>query len=209
MATERYEARTAPAGLALVQDLVNTHAVQRGGTDLLPDRASAEARLRAAAGEWARGRGLEVPELSLTEADVVALRTLRDAVEEVLAVPAGQRPVQGSDTPVGTSWRTQVGLVTDDEGRVGMAPVGTGAGWLESAVWSEILLAQQNGEWSRLKLCREPGCRSAFYDTSRNGSGVWHNVRSCGNIANLRASRTRRKMRSATDGDAAGEGLDD
>jgi predicted RNA-binding Zn ribbon-like protein len=208
MATERYEARTAPAGLALVQDLVNTHTVQRGGTDLLPDRGSAEAWLRTAAGEWARSRGLEAPELSLTEADVAALRALRDVVQELLAVPAGQRPVQGIDTPVGTRRRTQVGVVSDDEGRVGMAPVGTGAGWLESAVWSEILLAQQNGEWSRLKLCREPGCRSAFYDTSRNGSGVWHNVRSCGNIANLRASRTRMEVRAAADGDATGEGLD-
>ena len=59
------------------------------------------------------------------------------------------------------------------------------------------LLAQQTGAWSRLKLCRESGCRSAFYDTSRNGSGVWHNVRSCGNIANLQTSRARKKTRTA------------
>ncbi len=53
--------------------------------------------------------------------------------------------------------------------------------------------AQHDGGWSRVKLCREPRCRSAFYDASRNGSAVWHNVRVCGNITNLRASRARRK----------------
>jgi predicted RNA-binding Zn ribbon-like protein len=40
----------------------------------------------------------------------------------------------------------------------------------------------------RVKLCR-----SAFHDGSRNGSGVWHNVRTCGNTADLRASRARRR----------------
>jgi predicted RNA-binding Zn ribbon-like protein len=77
---------------------------------------------------------------------------------------------------------------------VGIGPEGTDSGWLASAVWSEILLAQLTGTWARLKLCREPGCRSAFYDTSRNHSGLWHDVHSCGNINNLRASRSRRRL---------------
>jgi predicted RNA-binding Zn ribbon-like protein len=67
---------------------------------------------------------------------------------------------------------------------------------LESAVWAEVLLAQRAGTWARLKLCREPACASAFYDMSRNNSGVWHDVRVCGNAANLRASRLRRKQQA-------------
>jgi predicted RNA-binding Zn ribbon-like protein len=44
-----------------------------------------------------------------------------------------------------------------------------------------------------LKVCRNPRCRVAFYDRSRNNSGVWHDVRTCGNAANLRAHRERQR----------------
>jgi predicted RNA-binding Zn ribbon-like protein len=194
--TERYGARTAPAGLALVQDLVNTHAVERDGSDLLAGHASAQRWLRAATRQWASDRRLEPPGSDLSETDLQKLRDLRTTAQEMLAVPADQRPASTGGQPPGAGRRAQVALASDDEGRVAMVPLGTGASWLESAVWSEILLAQQTGAWSRLKLCREPGCRSAFYDTSRNGSGVWHNVRSCGNIANLQTSRARKKTQA-------------
>ncbi len=69
--------------------------------------------------------------------------------------------------------------------------------WLASAVWGEVLLAQRDGRWERLKVCRNPVCPCAFYDRSRNNSRVWHDVRTCGNVANLRASRARRRAASA------------
>jgi predicted RNA-binding Zn ribbon-like protein len=192
MATERFGARSAPGGLALVQELVNTHAVRRNGEDLLAGRASAQRWLDLAAGQWGEARGLTSPDPALAEADLPALRDLRSVVIEMLAVPGDQRP---EGMPVGAEVQATVNLVADDAGRVGIEPVGTGGRWLTSAVWSEVLLSQQTGTWSRLKLCREPGCRSAFYDTSRNRSGVWHNVQTCGNITNLRASRTRKRVR--------------
>jgi hypothetical protein len=199
MATGRFEARTAPAGLALVQDLVNTHAVERDGADLLAGHATAQQWLQEASRQWAHDRGLEPADPILPETDLQALRDLRASVQEMLAIPPDQRPADPVGTPSAVTHRAQVHLVTDELDRVAMVPVGTGASWLASAIWSEILLAQRTGSWSRLKLCREPGCLSAFYDASRNGSGVWHNVRSCGNIANLRASRTRKKTHTTAD----------
>ncbi|NEA37309.1 CGNR zinc finger domain-containing protein [Streptomyces sp. SID13031] len=192
-ATERFEARSGPGGLALVQDLVNTHAVERDGADLLADHATAQRWLREASRQWAADRGLESPDSTLPESDLQALRELQASVQEMLAIPPDERAADAAAAPSVVTRRAQVQLVTDELDRVAMIPVGTGADWLASAVWSEILLAQRTGTWPRVKLCREPGCRSAFYDTSRNGSGVWHNVRTCGNITNLRASRTRKK----------------
>lgn len=64
---------------------------------------------------------------------------------------------------------------------------------LADELWLCVALAQRDGSWARLKLCRNAECGSAFYDRSRNNSGVWHDVRSCGNTANLRAYRARRK----------------
>ena len=80
-------------------------------------------------------------------------------------------------------------------------PQGSPGEWLESAIWAQVLLAQADGTWPRLKLCRREACGSAFYDLSRNNSGVWHDVRTCGNVVNLRASRLRKKQ-AAAPGDA-------
>jgi predicted RNA-binding Zn ribbon-like protein len=193
MATERFGARSAPNGLALAQDLVNTHAVARGGEDLLADPVTAEQWLEAVADQWAHHHGLQPPELSLSTVDLRVLRELRTVVQDMLAVPSDQRDIDPIHAQDAVQPRAPAQLASDERGRVGLLPVGTGDGWFASAVWSEILLAQLNGAWPRLKLCREPGCRSAFYDASRNGSAVWHNVRTCGNITNLRASRARRK----------------
>ncbi|WP_432947502.1 CGNR zinc finger domain-containing protein [Kribbella sp. CA-253562] len=173
-----------------MQELVNTHAVQRDGEDLLADRVAAVQWLRNAAKQWGKTLGQPSPRLELSESDHRKLLELRSVVAGLLAIPVDQR---AEGTPVGTRVKVAANVVCDDEGRVGLEPVGKGSDWVESAVWSEILLAQRAGTWSRLKLCREPGCRSAFYDTSRNHSGVWHNVHICGNITNLRASRSRRK----------------
>ncbi|ONI78310.1 hypothetical protein BWI15_02215 [Kribbella sp. ALI-6-A] len=190
VATERFGARTAPAGLALVQELVNTHATERDGEELLLDYPSAQRWLQNAARQWADVRGLTAPDLVLDEAGLRDLLELRSTVAGLLAVPADQRP---EGVPVDIQVHARANLVADAEGRVGIEPEGTGSSWLASAVWSEILRAQLTGTWARLKLCREPGCRSAFYDTSRNHSGLWHDVHSCGNINNLRASRSRKK----------------
>jgi predicted RNA-binding Zn ribbon-like protein len=49
--------------------------------------------------------------------------------------------------------------------------------------------------WRRMKLCGNGRCAVAFFDRSRNNSGVWHDVAACGNAINLRASRARRRAR--------------
>jgi hypothetical protein len=84
-ATQRFGAHIAPAGLALVQDLVNTHAVARDGDDLLAGRATAQRWLQEAANQWARVHGLEPPELSLSSTDLRALREFRGVEREMLA----------------------------------------------------------------------------------------------------------------------------
>jgi predicted RNA-binding Zn ribbon-like protein len=44
---------------------------------------------------------------------------------------------------------------------------------------------------ARLKVCRNDGCRWAFYDTSRNRSGVWCSMAICGNRQKGRVYRRR------------------
>ncbi|MFE4370838.1 CGNR zinc finger domain-containing protein [Streptomyces sp. NPDC056835] len=207
VASERYRVRQAPAGLALVQELINTRAIRGYAPDLLADRESAERWLTGATGEWARIHGVDSPDCALSLSDPRALRDLRESFERLLttAPASGVDPGTAAPPRPASGRGVAVRLAPDEQGQVRPLPVGRGRGWLESALWSETLLAQRAGTWPRLKICRNGECGSAFYDTSRNNSGVWHDVRICGNAANLRASRQRKRIRAAAEGDRDGK----
>ncbi|MFJ4922868.1 CGNR zinc finger domain-containing protein [Streptomyces sp. NPDC088725] len=198
-ASERYGVRQAPDGFALVQELINTRAIRTYAPDLLIRRESAEEWLTGAAEEWSALQGTHPVDCSLSTADLAPLRDLRAIFTRLLSSPESE----ATAPPSAPGHRVTVQLVPDTDGQVRLVPVGAGRGWLESALWSEALLAQRAGIWPRLKVCRNPECGSSFYDTSRNNSGVWHDVRTCGNAANLRASRLRKRMLSGADGAGA------
>jgi predicted RNA-binding Zn ribbon-like protein len=51
--------------------------------------------------------------------------------------------------------------------------------------------SMRDGSWERVKACRAGDCQWAFYDRSRNRSGVWCNMAVCGNRTKVRAFRGR------------------
>jgi len=51
----------------------------------------------------------------------------------------------------------------------------------------------RRGTWSRLKARADEDCRWAFYDHSKNRSGRWCSIRTCGNQHKARALRERRR----------------
>ncbi|OBK25225.1 peptide chain release factor 2 [Mycobacterium asiaticum] len=188
-ASQRYGLAPAPRGLALVQDFLNTVGIGDYGSDLLADGDDAREWATKAVRNWSAERGIEVAAPILSDADVSKLAGLRDTIAELVAadsVPTGIRSVSASFT-------------LSDRGEVRLEPVGSDWRWLASALWAEILLSQQTDTWRRIKRCRNPLCASTFYDRSKNNSGVWHDVKTCGNAANLRASRARRRQRDHTD----------
>jgi predicted RNA-binding Zn ribbon-like protein len=79
--------------------------------------------------------------------------------------------------------------------RYGLVPAPGALGLVQDLLNTAQALyeGQHAGTGHRLKTCRNPRCRVAFYDRSRNASGVWHSVRVCGNAINLRAHRERRR----------------
>ena len=201
MATERFRIRMAPNGLALAQEVLNTRALGLKAEDLLASEAVGLDWLRATVHEWAERQGAAAPAGEPGAADLAVVRDLRTRLEGILL--SRDRP--GSDeaaAPSGKPARVPAELLVGHDGEVRLAPARASSWgkWLESAAWTEVLLAQRAGTWARLKLCRGPGCASAFYDMSRNNSGVWHDVRVCGNAANLRASRQRRKQQAESAG---------
>jgi predicted RNA-binding Zn ribbon-like protein len=131
-------------------------------------------------------RGLDVQPPPLGDADLSKLRPLREKIAAL---------VTGNECEAGAVAASPASLTLTEAGEVRLEPAGTGWRWLASALWGEILLSQHEGTWRRVKRCHNPQCATAFFDRSKNNSGVWHDVKTCGNAANLRASRARRRAR--------------
>nr|WP_231120873.1 CGNR zinc finger domain-containing protein [Mycobacterium colombiense] len=186
VASQRYGCAAAPGGLGLVQDFLNTRAIAGYGPDLLADPEPAADWAAAAVRAWSAARGADLQPPELGDADLVRLRAVRATIERLAdGEPPGGRGAGGVAASIALS----------ESGEVRLDPAGSGWRWLASALWAEILLSQHAGTWRRIKRCHNHRCGSAFYDRSKNNSGVWHDVKTCGNAVNLRASRARRRER--------------
>jgi predicted RNA-binding Zn ribbon-like protein len=56
-----------------------------------------------------------------------------------------------------------------------------------------VATARGDGSWHRLKACPRDSCEWAFYDRSKNRSGRWCTMESCGNVEKARSYRERHK----------------
>lgn len=188
-ASQRYGLAPATDGLALVQDFLNTRGLEGYGADLLADTASAGEWAANAVRAWSAMRGTDLRPPALDDADLAKLRAVRATISNLVA---GEAPSGRGAGPVSASF------ALSDEGEVRLDPSGSGWRWLAAALWGEILLGQHAGTWRRVKQCHNHRCGSTFYDRSKNNSGVWHDVKTCGNAANLRASRARRRAANSS-----------
>lgn len=194
MPSQRLEAHrgrfgVAKGGLLLVQEFLNTAPVQGYRTDLLADVDLAAQWCAGAVSKWVTLRNADAQPPSLTAGDLAQLRDLRDAIAEVVNKRSPNRRQVRCISSVDGAFSLS------DSGVLRIDPTGSGWRWLASALFSEICLSQRDDTWKRLKQCREPACRTTFYDRSKNNSGRWCNVKTCGNAANLRASRARGRER--------------
>jgi len=197
-ATGRYDIASAPGALGLVQDLLNTVPAGRPRTaDLLADTGTAQEWLDSALAVWAATTEQPAPRVRLDEEDLVRLRDLRRALRDSVTPPRDGKPAPNGAAGALIVESAHASLELDAAGSVHLAPRGGGAGFLIATLLLTLWQAQNSGDRQRLKLCRNPRCAVAFYDRSRNNSGVWHDVRTCGNAANLRAHRARQRDTAA------------
>lgn len=187
-ATNRYELIGAPGGLGFVQDLINTQSAGRPRqAELLGDLESAQEWLDGALASWSALNDAAEDRILLRERDLEPLRDLRADLHALLATRADPSPAAAQLHSATVTARVH------PDGTVRLEPRAEGWRRVASIVLIEAFVAQQQGTWRRLKVCRNERCRAAFYDRSRNTSAVWHDVRYCGNAINLRASRARKR----------------
>jgi predicted RNA-binding Zn ribbon-like protein len=193
-ATDRYALDAAPGALGLVQDLLNTVAsgIPREA-DLLADLTAAQEWADGAARQWSAATGQPVPPIVLDADGLDELRAFRDDLHRLIAHGAS---AEEGDRPVPLRHGAVAALQLGEDGTVRLEPRGTGWRRLASILLAAAYHAQLADTRRRLKICRNVRCGVAFYDRSRNNSGVWHDVKTCGNAANLRAYRARRRAQA-------------
>src|SRR5436190_420165 len=161
--------KAAPQPLRLVQQFVNTVNLERGDEWLAA---------------WLQEQGAKPVSRELDEA-----REVREALRELLYANNGQHL---ETDPVATLNRAAEGAgLTVDFGRGELVPRAGGVAGALGRVLAAAFLSMADGSWSRLKACRNRGCRWAFYDESRNRSARWCSMQLCGNRTKTRAYRAR------------------
>ena len=74
-----------------------------------------------------------------------------------------------------------------------LEPRGAGVAAAYGAIVAIAFVSAFDGSFDHLKLCADETCRSAFYDRSKNRSGRWCSMSTCGNRAKVRAWRERQR----------------
>ncbi|PXY19468.1 CGNR zinc finger domain-containing protein [Prauserella muralis] len=136
---------------------------------------------------WLRERGLATAEPSRKEHEqLVAFReTLRDFLggqRRAAAVPALNRLAKS--TLSGIQWSAAGEPMLPPR-----KPGGTEG--LIAALLGILFAAGVTGELGRLKTCRNPACRSVFYDRSPGQTGTWCSMDVCGARNKMRSYRSR------------------
>jgi predicted RNA-binding Zn ribbon-like protein len=182
----RNDLKPAPGTLALVQDFVNTRNYFQGG-DLLADAEGATRRLIE--------RGLLEEGESVGEAERRRLVSFREALRGLLLAhnsAAESGPDAESLNELVAPAALGVRFGADGHPVLRPASENGPADRVVARLLAEVVRAEAEGRWGRMKACRNEGCRWAFYDASKNGMGRWCNMQVCGARHKMRAYRDRK-----------------
>jgi predicted RNA-binding Zn ribbon-like protein len=184
-----------PRELVAVQALVNT--VDLEDND---DRLDSPEALR----QFLTGQGLLGPTEPVGPADLALAVELREALRAMLRANHGE-PLDPAALEVvnraAAALPLQVGF--DAEGHPVLGPGSAGCRGALAVILAGVAQANAQGTWERLKACSAESCQWAFYDRSKNRSGRWCSMQTCGNRIKTRTYRSRRRTGSeARDGTA-------
>jgi predicted RNA-binding Zn ribbon-like protein len=173
-----------PHSLELVIDFVNT---------LDPDEPEDAFATPEGLGSWLVNRGLlDDAELPLREVDRREAVRLREALLALMLAHNGLAADEHASRALDeVARRGQLGVRFRPDGSAPLGPRAEGFAGALAEVVVPVAEAARDGSWQRVKACRADDCEWAFYDRSRNRSGVWCDMAVCGNRAKVRAYRQR------------------
>jgi predicted RNA-binding Zn ribbon-like protein len=176
------ETKPAPPPLLLVQAFVNTLEIEKQ-VDMFDDADAARA--------WLIDAGMLGATAQLSAYDLAQARAVRECIRELLT---RSDPQPSIDPLRDLAASGSVHLTIADDGQTGLESPEPGE--LADGLLGLLMIihrAQQDGTWSRLRICANHECRWAFYDRSRNQHGSWCDMAACGNRLKNRELRARRR----------------
>jgi predicted RNA-binding Zn ribbon-like protein len=173
-----------PHDLDLVIDFVNT---------LDPDEHTDCFASPGELGSWLVDRGLlSTADLPVREDDRREAIRLREALRALILAHNGvETEAAAAEVLEQVATRGELGVRFGSDGTAPLTPRAGGAPGALARVLVPVAEAARDGSWERVKACRADDCQWAFYDRSRNHSGVWCDMSVCGNRAKVRAYRRR------------------
>ncbi|MCO5966794.1 CGNR zinc finger domain-containing protein [Actinoallomurus soli] len=142
---------------------------------------------------WLVERGLTPPGARADEADLALAVAFREGLRHAMLghhTPDAAGPPADLDRIL-TALPLRVSL-----NGPALLPLAGGVRGGLAAIAAAVMRSVAEGDWTRLKVCRETTCRWAFLDTSKNRSRSWCSMRMCGNRTKTRAYRARRRAAS-------------
>jgi predicted RNA-binding Zn ribbon-like protein len=177
-------ATPSPSQLDLVIDFVNTLDLEADADELGTAEGLAS---------WLAERGMLDPRTDdPSDAERQQAISLREALRELMLANNGAaRGGEAGRELEQAARRGDLGLHFDSDGSTSIAPGATGVDAALARLLVPVARAVGDGSWQRVKACRADDCHWAFYDRSRNRSGVWCEMAVCGNRTKVRAYRER------------------
>jgi hypothetical protein len=177
----------APGDLELLQRFTNLH-IHRAD-DVSTDPPAEVIR------EFLMERGLLTPNERFTEKDRETYLALRDAIRGLIEA-GDDASIPAEDAEV----IDRIGLAAGLHPHFHAAHVptleakGHGVAAAFGAIVAIAFVSAFDGSFAHLKLCADETCRAVFYDRSKNHSGRWCSMSTCGNRNKVRAWRERQRI---------------
>lgn len=176
----------APGDLELVHRFMNLHEHLPGEDPPLPPP-------REMLATFLRERGLLRERERFGEGDRETAVALIAALHAMVGANAGA-PLPAEQAAVIDGLVRRAGLAP----RIGadgpaLVPTAKGVAGALGRIVAIAFLATLDGSWQHLKECAGEDCESVFFDRSKNHSGRWCSMSTCGNRAKVRSWRARQR----------------
>lgn len=173
---------SAPPSLNIIQSFLNSVDLEDG-----PDAFATIDGLAT----WCREH-LDGASFTPTESDRTRAIIIREALRDVLTEDSEESRAKDAAKRLEQALGgVSFAIAFDDALTPRLIERGHGLDAVLARLMRAVYITSIDGTWQRLKICRNDACRWAFYDASKNRSGVWCTMAICGSKMKARSYRKR------------------